>query len=686
MDHSEPAFTRRLLAMLTTAPDAAGRLLVSVAVLVLGATALRSAWQGWLAMFPFVVMGVGGLVLMGFLRRLGAAFFVSVLVALAAPLLMMIGVGRSIGMGVVESITRPLPMLLTGTFPAPVTLTLLLPGLVVMWAAGALLGIGLQRKDFWAEPLVSGAGLLVVADLLTAGGSDMFGLISLALVAVVLVHWAMWGRRRGEPVPGLGAAALLGAIALAIGFVPLGTPYQPRQAVRPEVKPSEEPNPLQWLSQWAADPDAEIMRRHGDTFALHLAVLPEYDGRGFYSTSQYVPMGSAVRPSLPGGRYQVDQTVTVTWQPMSRWLPAPGMPQKVSVPDAQHDPETGSLLIPRFPSGVFSYTVTGTIDVPRMHEIAAANVGPQGRYTELPELPESFTTYAKDVTAGASTYLEQAQRLEVALKKDRYYSPRSTSGTSIGRLDQFLFATPDKGGRMGTSEQFAASFTLLARSLGMPTRLVVGFGRGTPLDEATGTYSVKGRDALAWPEIYFEGFGWVPFNPTPQVEEVSAPRQEAPRTLPSTKPSPSPTPSPSPQPRPDDNDDDPDDIPWWLIVPAGLLTLLVGGLAVARAARTGRQRRAGALGAWEHVRDALRLGGRRTRPSEPAPLTAGESGITSAMKVAEAAERESFGPAGGAPAPDVWDDAVLTSRELRRGASWWRRLVWLLSPVVFWRR
>ncbi|GAB3715365.1 transglutaminase-like domain-containing protein [Mariniluteicoccus flavus] len=680
---SPAAPARGPLSWLTTAPDPWARLAVGTAVLLLGCGALSQAWVGSLAWWPFSVAALGAMLLVAFLRRIGGAFFVVVLVAAAVPLAAMVAIGAQTQLSPLESITRPLPVLLTTTYRAPITLPLLIPGLVVAWAAGAIIGLGLHRKDFWAEPLLAGVSLIVVGDLLTRGGSDMRGWLSFGIVAVVLAYWATWGRQPGETPRGLGAAALLGAVALAVGFVPLGLPFQPRDLVRPEVRPSVEPNPLQHLSEWAEQPDREILRRRGDPFALHLAVLPEYDGRGFYSSSRYFPLGGTQQPSLPGGRFQVDQTVTVTWQPMSRWLPAPGLPKTVSVPDAQLDPETGTLVLPEYPKGIFSYTVTGTIDAPRLHEIAGANVGPSGRYTQVPELPDQFRAYAEEVTRGTATYLEQAQGLERALKADRQFTATSISGTSIGRLRAFLFDPVDKGGRQGTSEQFAASFVVLARSLGMPTRLAVGFGSGQPLDPASGTHVVRGRDALAWPEVYFEGFGWVPFNPTPAVEEVSAASQNAPRTAPS--PRPTPTAEPPVPPRVEPPPARRDEVPWGPIIGAVLAVALVGGLALARLARTRAQARDGALGAWRHVADALRLAGRRTHPHQAAVSAAAETGSTPASTVAAAAERATFAPPGSPAAGEVWDDAVLAARDLRRGAPWWRRTLWFLSPVVFWR-
>jgi hypothetical protein len=67
--------------------------------------------------------------------------------------------------------------------------------------------------------------------------------------------------------------------------------------------------------------------------------------------------------------------------------------------------------------------------------------------------------------------------------------------------------------RQGYCEQFAAAFAAMARTLGIPSRVAVGFTPGEPLPE--GGWSVQGRHSHAWPEIWFAEAGWVGFEPTP---------------------------------------------------------------------------------------------------------------------------------------------------------------------------
>ncbi|MGE3620336.1 MAG: DUF4129 domain-containing transglutaminase family protein, partial [Acidimicrobiia bacterium] len=92
-------------------------------------------------------------------------------------------------------------------------------------------------------------------------------------------------------------------------------------------------------------------------------------------------------------------------------------------------------------------------------------------------------------------------------------------GHGIDDIEQFLFTS-----RRGSSEQFAGAFAAMARAVGLPARVAVGFtpGRVDPArpddpevdDEVVG-YVVRGENAHAWPEVYLEGHGWVLFEPTP---------------------------------------------------------------------------------------------------------------------------------------------------------------------------
>jgi Transglutaminase-like superfamily/Domain of unknown function (DUF4129) len=113
--------------------------------------------------------------------------------------------------------------------------------------------------------------------------------------------------------------------------------------------------------------------------------------------------------------------------------------------------------------------------------------------------------------AGAQTPYDRALALQNYLRNPPFvYDQTVGPGAGADALATFLFQT-----RRGYCEQFAGSFAALARAVGLPTRVAVGFTWGAQDPEEPTLYRVRGVHAHAWPEVYFHGYGWVPFEPTP---------------------------------------------------------------------------------------------------------------------------------------------------------------------------
>ncbi|HUY73625.1 MAG TPA: transglutaminase domain-containing protein [Candidatus Dormibacteraeota bacterium] len=112
--------------------------------------------------------------------------------------------------------------------------------------------------------------------------------------------------------------------------------------------------------------------------------------------------------------------------------------------------------------------------------------------------------------AGAVTPYDRATAIEAYLRDNFTYTltpPRTPAGRDP--IDYFLF-----GSKQGYCEFFASAMGDMLRSLGIPTRLVNGFGPGQ-FDQASQSYVVRGEDAHTWVESYFPTYGWIPFEPTP---------------------------------------------------------------------------------------------------------------------------------------------------------------------------
>ena len=127
----------------------------------------------------------------------------------------------------------------------------------------------------------------------------------------------------------------------------------------------------------------------------------------------------------------------------------------------------------------------------------------------VPEMGRVIET-ARRLGQGARSQYEVVERVERYLNSGEFrYSTEVERGIAFPVLD-FLTRS-----RTGYCQHFAGAAALLLRLAGVPTRVVAGFATGRSED---GIYKVRDTDAHAWIEVYFEGVGWVPFDPTPAAD------------------------------------------------------------------------------------------------------------------------------------------------------------------------
>ncbi len=133
-----------------------------------------------------------------------------------------------------------------------------------------------------------------------------------------------------------------------------------------------------------------------------------------------------------------------------------------------------------------------------------------GRYLQLPaDLDQRLIALAQTWTAGAATPYDRAVAIEQELRRLPYTLDVPAPPADREVVAWFLF---DLG--QGYCDYFASAMVVLARLSGIPARLAVGYAAGV-YDEETDTYTIRELDAHAWPELYFPGLGWTPFEPTP---------------------------------------------------------------------------------------------------------------------------------------------------------------------------
>ncbi|MCW6005664.1 DUF3488 and transglutaminase-like domain-containing protein [Micromonospora sp. CPCC 205371] len=628
-----------------------------------------------------------------------------------------------------------IPRLLTAMIPVEPTPDTVLVPVVGAWLAG-LAGAEIAHRAGRVLLGYAPAALLYAGALYVVGpNAEAAVWPTLAFAAVAAVGLAATGRTpaaaSGElaaPVQAAirvrvaaGAAAGLAvivALAAAVGPVVAAQvatkPVDPRRYVEPPQVESLDENPLIRISGWALNPDQRLFdldSQPGGDVRIRLAVLSDYDGITWRVGATYRNAGRILpTPSVvPGSQVDtVTQQITIA-DLTGRLLPAAATPTSVDGARVAYDPATGTLIRPEGLTAGLRYTVTSTRERPDGGLLTAADV-PSGdavaRMLKIgDEVPERIQSLADQIADENGAPYQRAVAIEEFLATHYRVVADSPSGHAYPNLNFFLFGPSNGGGQKGTSEQFAASYALLARLMGLPTRVVVGF-------ESAGTGPVRGADALAWPEVLFEGVGWVPFDPMPKpnttprpVEEDFKPPTEDPTEPPTGARPPAaarapPTPAPSGRARCGG-------LTGAMVAGGvtGLAVLLVGGaaLVVLVMRRSLRRRRLEhgppaerIAGAWLEVNDALRLAGRpagshldatevaahATVAAEGRRATRIRSAAPPLVDLAEAVNVATFAPfaTDEAQAERAGAQAVAYASELRARRSWWRRVLWSLHP------
>ena len=425
------------------------------------------------------------------------------------------------------------------------------PGVVVLtgaaiWAAALGADTVAFRARGFATALSPGVGLLIFTAV--AGveeGRSRHAALFCAAAAATLVALRLRERNRDrwvEARPGRGTRALArAAVAAAAVAVLVGSTFGP-------TLPGAEASP--WVdigglddaggSRVVLSPLVQIRSRlveRSDEELFTVAVgeesrqywrlmsLDEFDGESWRARSQFEAasglLQSAFDPSVEGA--SLEQAVSIAGLD-NDYLPAARELRRVvddgGVP-LEFEAASGALIRADSSAGGprrFTYTVEsvlvsiddpdvlrGSNSVPLDPEFLAFN-------TELPQdASDLVRAEAQRVTAGSDSDYRRALDLQDYFWLDGRFSYDLGVHESHGieDLEDFLFEV-----RAGYCEQFASAYAVMARSIGLPTRMAVGFTWGE-WDPERGVYAVRGEHAHAWPEVYFEGIGWVRFEPTP---------------------------------------------------------------------------------------------------------------------------------------------------------------------------
>jgi transglutaminase-like putative cysteine protease len=256
-----------------------------------------------------------------------------------------------------------------------------------------------------------------------------------------------------------------------------------------------------------------------------LMVYDRFDGTKFAPSSD--PRANLVDFAGPApGELDPDLRVTQVTQEVeiqelgSFWLPAATVPVRVDAgrPVLANQSFASLTINQRLRRG-FSYTV-----VSQVPQIEAADLAGPVDYQDYPELQPYIETGSLDAEVreraravvdakDADTPFEEALAIQDYLRSDEFRYSLNVPALSAGgnQLRRFLTEV-----REGYCEQFAIAMAVMAREVGIPSRVAVGFTQGEIVDQ-TWT-QVATHDAHAWPELWFPKAGWVPFEPTPRAD------------------------------------------------------------------------------------------------------------------------------------------------------------------------
>src|ERR1700682_795945 len=382
---------------------------------------------------------------------------------------------------------------------------------------------GDARWDFWESGLVAMAALIVLAILLPPLSTND---ITTQVESNLFSNWAELQARLNHP----GAAGTGAGGIGTTGFVtnvPLGGPLtRTKDTVFTYSVVGDTTGPKyfrgvnvtsttsgEWRYPSRSSPLTDVQQQvHKNQNQTYPEDYQQLALEGFAVRMQRPPSGNADIIFYPGQLYRVDREAIAT-EVVGRDQPPSGLLTTID--------RLGSVQ-PATSAGTYTVTV----------EYSIATEGPlRGAGLRYPEWVRPYadppgTGYrSRDVLSrihdlalsiandrGATNPYDAATAIQDYLRQFYTYDLAVVNAPpGVDKLAYFLFDS-----KRGYCEFFATAMGDMLRTLGIPTRLVNGFGSGS-FSNQTHQWTVRGEDAHTWVEAYFPTYGWIPFEPTPDT-------------------------------------------------------------------------------------------------------------------------------------------------------------------------
>jgi TgpA N-terminal domain/Transglutaminase-like superfamily len=429
-----------------------------------------------------------------------------------------------------------LPLLLLFTEPFTLSVSRGFVGTTIAFVAGvagylALLSSeGRDRIREWEQPDPDAKSAPDTRPLAAAGRRVGFASVVIALCLPLLLPGLHVTRLFGGQ-PGIGGNAGGSGGGAAVGFP------SPDAQLSSELHTAKASTVLTYTSS-ATIPDY---------LQLYVADDLTDHGWGLFTVPESLVSASPKLPAPPGltndlGLSKAITSITIApgvGQDQLSALPAPYPATAVTAPGSVSADRTTLMVVdPGVTLSNLHYSVTSLSNDPPVSQLESAPppaASIKDHYLEVPTAYDSLKALAESVVtkAKASDPFAEAVALQDWLSGGTFkYTLSASSVENAAQLSRFLNVT-----KAGYCQQFAYAMAVLARLLGIPSRVAYGFTSGTP----TGTdWVVTTHDAHAWPELYFQGFGWLRFEPTPSGDDgqgtASAPQYTIPLSNPGSAP------------------------------------------------------------------------------------------------------------------------------------------------------
>lgn len=501
------------------------------------------------------------------------------------------------------------------------------------------LGVVLRRPALAGIPLLV---LVATASFVAADLVDAFFFILTGVAWIVALHVSSpFANRRGAAA--IGGASLATALVLQLVVSPI-TPEPVNTSNPPGYTPGL--NPIINLGEnLRRDKPVAALTYTTDSIRpmyLTLSTLTNFTQDGWVASTQIGENleGIDLIPRAPGMDSDVaaeQSTTEITIGDIGgQALPVPYAPESITglVGEWRWNSETLNVRTSTSTVRGQVYTVLNNSPLPSLPQLKGVgnqDVDTLDAYLELPfDMPEVIADTALATTSKASTKFEKALALQAFFRGPTFdYSEsapvtRGYDGTDAEIIAEFLNV------RAGYCAHFSSAMAIMARTLGIPARVSVGFAPGyQTVVDGIASYSLTTDNLHAWPELYFEGSGWVRFEPTPGVGVTPTfPDGTEPNEEPTANPSltPEPAETNTSTPAPESSAESPltpeqqdalggGVIPGSsvriapLLIGLGLVLLLLVPAAVRGVVRSRRRRAAGsgdALAAWAELEDTAR--------------------------------------------------------------------------------